>query len=138
MGVAVFESPEQREKVTPIRVSQRIFHKEDRMKVKTPMRATAVAAVLVLGLAACGGGSENEPEGGALRHLFDLMRSTREFESAEGRVRERGLGHPAQDRRDGVDDDRAFRRPACFAKHTDKCARDLSSAGVSVDVLANR
>jgi len=34
------------------------------MKVRTPMRATAVAAVLVLGLAACGGGSENENEGG--------------------------------------------------------------------------
>lgn len=30
------------------------------MKVSTPMRATAVAAALVLGLAACGGGSEGE------------------------------------------------------------------------------
>ncbi|MFP5253312.1 MAG: ABC transporter substrate-binding protein [Actinomycetes bacterium] len=34
------------------------------MKVRTPMRATAVAAVLVLGLAACGGGSDTENEGG--------------------------------------------------------------------------
>jgi oligopeptide transport system substrate-binding protein len=36
------------------------------MKVRTPLRATAVAAALVLGLAACGGGgsSENDPETG--------------------------------------------------------------------------
>ena len=31
------------------------------MKVSTPMRATAVAAALVLGLAACGGG-EDDPD----------------------------------------------------------------------------
>lgn len=36
------------------------------MKVSTPMRATAVAAALVLGLAACGGGSsEEDPPAGA-------------------------------------------------------------------------
>src|SRR5687767_4249126 len=34
------------------------------MKVSTPMRATAVAAALVLGLAACGGGTEDEPDPG--------------------------------------------------------------------------
>ena len=34
------------------------------MKVRTPLRATAVAAALVLGLAACGGGDTSEEPGG--------------------------------------------------------------------------
>ena len=37
------------------------------MKVSMPLRATAVAAALVLGLAACGGGSEDDPEPGYRR-----------------------------------------------------------------------